>query len=49
MVAMLNVTDKDDSFTELRGDNEEGEAIPRQYLNIDAIDRMDGFTFGFFC
>lgn len=49
LVTMLNGTGGDASITELFGDDENGEALPKRYLTMDDVDRMDGFSFEVFC
>ena len=49
LAAMLNVTGKDATLSELLGEGEGGEAPPRRYLTLDDVDRMDGFSFEVFC
>ncbi|MFC7409501.1 SNF2-related protein [Hydrogenophaga atypica] len=49
LVAMLNGTGREATFSELVGEGVEGEAIPRRYLTLDDVDRMDGFSFEVFC
>ncbi|WP_230384685.1 EH signature domain-containing protein [Burkholderia pseudomallei] len=43
LTAMLNGGATNASFTELVGDGGAGEAIPKRYLTMDDVDRMDGF------
>lgn len=49
LTVMLNGSGKDASFTELVGDSGSGEAVPRRYLTMDDVDRMDGDGFEVFC
>lgn len=49
LTVMLNGSGKDASFTELVGDSGTGEAVPRHYLTMDDVDRMDGDGFEVFC
>ncbi|PXW22304.1 SNF2-related protein [Paraburkholderia caballeronis] len=49
LAAMLNGTGKDASFTELVGDGNDGEMVPKRYLTMDDVDRMDGDGFEAFC
>lgn len=49
LTVMLNGSGKDASFTELVGDSGTGEAVPRSYLTMDDVDRMDGDGFEVFC
>lgn len=46
---MLNGSGKDASFSELVGDGGGGEAVPKRYLTMDDVDRMDGDGFEVFC
>lgn len=46
---MLNGTGSDASFAELLGQGEAGDALPRRFLTIDDVDRLDGFGFEVFC
>ena len=47
--SMLNGTGKDVSFSDLVGDERGGEALPRRYLTMDDVDRMDGDGFETLC
>lgn len=49
MTVMLNGSGPDASFTELVGQGAEGADVPRKFLTIDDIDRLDGFGFEVFC
>lgn len=49
LVAMLNGTGQDATFTELVGGGEDGEGLPKRYLTMDDVDRMDGLSFEVFC
>jgi hypothetical protein len=49
LTAMLNGTGKDACFADLVGDEIDGESLPRRFLTIDDIDRMDGEGFEVFC
>ena len=49
LTAMLNGSGKDASFTELVGGGGDGEALPKRYLTMDDVDRMDGDSFEVFC
>ncbi|MFT7773275.1 SNF2-related protein [Roseateles sp.] len=49
LAAMLNGTGKDATFKELVGDSGRGEAVPKRYLTMDDVDRMDGDGFEVFC
>jgi hypothetical protein len=49
LTAMLNGSGKDATFTELVGGSEDGEALPKRYLTMDDVDRMDGDSFEVFC
>lgn len=49
LAVMLNGSGKDATFSELVGDSGVGEAVPRRYLTMDDVDRMDGDGFEVFC
>lgn len=49
LTAMLNGAGKDASFKDLVGEGGAGEAIPKRYLTMDDVDRMDGDAFEAFC
>ncbi|KGD34413.1 restriction endonuclease family protein [Burkholderia pseudomallei] len=49
LTAMLNGTGKDASFADLVGDGADGEELPKRYLTLDDVDRMDGDGFEAFC
>jgi HJR/Mrr/RecB family endonuclease len=49
LTAMLNGSGKDASFTELVSEGDYGEALPKRYLTMDDVDRMDGNSFEVFC
>ena len=49
MAAMLNGSGGDATFSELVGQGGEGADIPRRFLTMDDIDRLDGFAFEVFC
>jgi hypothetical protein len=49
LTAMLNGSGKDASLSELVGDGGVGEAVPRRFLTMDDVDRMDGDSFEVFC
>lgn len=49
LTAMLNGTGKDATFTDLVGEGGGGEALPKRYLTMDDVDRMDGDAFEVFC
>lgn len=49
LAVMLNGSGKDASFSELVGDGSEGEALPKRFLTMDDVDRMDGDGFEVFC
>lgn len=49
MESMLNGTGRDISFIDLVGDEGTGAAVPKRYLTIDDVDRMDGFRFEVLC
>jgi hypothetical protein len=53
LAAMLNGTGKDASLADLVGraedDGNQGAALPKRYLTMDDVDRMDGGTFEVLC
>ncbi|WP_321927866.1 SNF2-related protein [Paraburkholderia guartelaensis] len=49
LTAMLNGTGKDAAFSELVGDGDGGAELPKRYLTLDDVDRMDGDGFEAFC
>ena len=49
LVSMLNGSGRDAKFTELVGGGKEGEALPKRFLTLDDVDRMDGTSFEIFC
>lgn len=49
MVTMLNGTGSEATFAELVGGGEEGADVPKRYLTMDDVDRLDGFGFEVFC
>jgi HJR/Mrr/RecB family endonuclease len=49
LAVMLNGSGKDASFSELVGDGGGGEAVPKRFLTMDDVDRMDGDGFEVFC
>jgi len=49
LTAMLNGSGGDASFADLVGDGDAGERIPKRYLTMDDVDRMDGDGFETFC
>lgn len=49
LTAMLNGSGKDASFTELVGEGGDGEALPKRYMTMDDVDRMDGDGFEALC
>jgi SNF2 family DNA or RNA helicase len=49
LTSMLNGSGKDATFTELVGDGGGGEALPKRYLTMDDVDRLDGDGFEAFC
>lgn len=49
MESMLNGTGRDVSFIDLVGDGGMGTTVPKRYLNMDDVDRMDGFRFEVLC
>ncbi|MDF3981719.1 SNF2-related protein [Luteibacter sp. PPL201] len=49
LAAMLNGSGGDASFADLAGDSGPGAAIPKRFLTIDDVDRMDGDSFEVLC
>lgn len=49
LTSMLNGSGKDASFRELVGDGGVGEAVPKRFLTMDDVDRMDGDSFEALC
>lgn len=49
LTTMLNGAGKDVGFKDLVGEGADGEAIPKRYLMMDDVDRMDGDVFEAFC
>ncbi|CAN7597860.1 SNF2-related protein [Variovorax paradoxus] len=49
LAAMLNGTGSDATLTELVGEGVNGESLPKRYLTMDDVDRMDGDGFEVFC
>lgn len=49
LTSMLNGTGRDAKITELFGEGVGGEALPKRYLTLDDVDRMDGLGFEAFC
>ncbi|SMR67724.1 SNF2-related protein [Cupriavidus plantarum] len=49
LTAMLNGAGKDASFKELVDEGGAAAAIPKRYLTMDDVDRMDGEAFEVFC
>lgn len=49
LTSMLNGSGKDATFAELVGDSGGGEAVPKRYLTMNDVDRMDGDAFEAFC
>ena len=49
MTEMLNGTGSEATFGELVGTDEPGADIPKRYLTMDDVDRMDGFSFEVLC
>ncbi|MGO4811053.1 SNF2-related protein [Cupriavidus sp. 2MCAB6] len=49
LVTMLNGTGGDATFSELVSSAGEGAAVPKRYLTMDDVDRMDGFSFEVLC
>jgi superfamily II DNA or RNA helicase/HJR/Mrr/RecB family endonuclease len=49
MTEMLNGAGSEATFGELIGTDEQGADVPKRYLTMDDVDRMDGFSFEVFC
>lgn len=49
LTAMLNGAGKDATFKDLVDEGDAGEAIPKRFLTMDDVDRMDGEAFEVFC
>lgn len=49
LASMLNGTGKDVNLKDLVGDGGIGEVIPKRYLTMDDVDRLDGDGFETFC
>jgi SNF2 family DNA or RNA helicase/HJR/Mrr/RecB family endonuclease len=49
MTAMLNGSGQDASFADLVGQGQGGAEMPRRFLTMDDVDRMDGFSFEVLC
>lgn len=49
LVSMLNGSGRDAKLTELFGEGQDGQALPKRYLTLDDVDRMDGLGFEVFC
>jgi hypothetical protein len=49
LISMLNGMGRDAKITELFGDGAGGEALPKRYLTMNDVDRMDGLSFEVFC
>ncbi|MEO3711488.1 SNF2-related protein [Roseateles flavus] len=49
LTSMLNGSGGDATFSELVGGGGTGEALPKRYLTMDDVDRMDGDGFEVFC
>ena len=49
MTEMLNGTGSEATFGELVGTDEPGADVPKRFLTIDDVDRMDGFSFEVLC
>lgn len=49
LTSMLNGSGKDATFTELVGDGGAGAAVPKRYLTMDDVDRLDGEGFEALC
>lgn len=49
MSAMLNGSGSDATFSELVGSGEPGADVPKRFLTMDDVDRMDGFSFEVLC
>lgn len=49
ITAMLNGSGSDATFSELVGQGADGVDVPRRFLTLDDVDRLDGFGFEAFC
>ena len=49
MTEMLNGTGSEATFGELVGTDEPGADVPKRFLTMDDVDRMDGFSFEVLC
>lgn len=49
MESLLNGSGRDVSMTELVGEGGVGVALPRRFLSMDDVDRLDGYSFELFC
>ena len=49
MTVMLNGTGSEATFGELVGTDEPGADVPKRFLTMDDVDRMDGFSFEVLC
>lgn len=49
LTTMLNGSGKDATFKDLVGEGGVGEAVPKRYLTMDDLDRMDGDSFEALC
>lgn len=49
LTAMLNGTGKDATLSDLVGEGVDGESLPKRFLTMDDVDRMDGDGFEVFC
>jgi superfamily II DNA or RNA helicase/HJR/Mrr/RecB family endonuclease len=49
MTEMLNGTGSEATFGDLVGTDEPGADVPKRYLTMDDVDRMDGFSFEVLC
>jgi SNF2 family DNA or RNA helicase len=49
MTVMLNGSGRDATFGDLVGQDGDGADVPRRFLTMDDVDRLDGFGFEVFC
>lgn len=49
LTAMLNGSGSDASFTDFICEQDKGDLVPKRFLTLDDVDRLDGFGFEVFC